>query len=578
MVKIFKNKLQKYQLRVYILFFFILLIASFITGKLYVVQILNADEYLAQAENQYIQRNYHLYDRGEIFFTTVDGELVSSATLKSGYVLAINPENISEPNQVLLELKRVVDISEDHFFNRYNRGKRYQEVLTGLNEEDAVGIRSLGLKGVSLHPQRWRFYPGGQTGAHVIGFVGYNDSEYGGQYGLERVYEDVLKRPDSAYRVNIFAELFADIVSGFTDSERSKESGDVITTIEPVVQLFLEQKLEDIEENWQSTSIGGIIMNPSTGAIRAMAVRPTFDSNHFAEVPSSLVFNNSLVNMVYEMGSVIKPLTIAAGLDAGVIEPDTVYYDSGRVQIENFVISNFDGKGNGEITMQDVLNKSVNTGVVYIMNKMGARVFADYMMSFGLDSKTGIDLPSESDNLVNFKSPRNIEYATASFGQGLALTPIGITRALAVLGNGGYVIHPYIVESIRSVDGEIIPLRTGEEERIKVLKKETSMKISRMLVNTVDEALLGGTASFSRHSVAAKTGTAQIPYQDKRGYREDAYLHSFFGYFPAYDPEFLIFLYHIEPQNAEYASQTLTPAFREIVSFLIQYYDIDPDR
>ncbi len=566
-----------HNIRIYLLLAGIIFFAGFTVSQLFVIQVLESEKYLARAEAQYVQRNYHLYDRGEIYFTTKDGELVSAATLQSGYLIAINPAYIDDPEITFSRLNDVIDIDRDRFMERVKREGSYQEVASGVTESQADEIRPLGLSGVSLYPERWRFYPGGSMAAHALGFAGFQGDEHEGRYGLERSYENILDRPESFYRVNFFAQIFGNIAKG--SSNVGENSGNVVTTIEPMVQSFLEYEINNIRERWGAGSIGGIIMDPSTGAIKAMALWPTFDPNDFSTAISNDVFSNSLVESVYEMGSVVKPITIAAGIDAGVIRPNSTYYDGGRVRLDGFTISNFDGRGHGTVTMQEVLNRSINTGVVNIMKEMGAGTFADYMLAFGFDSKTGVDLPYESDNiLVNFESPRLIEYATASFGQGIAVTPIGMTRALAALGNGGYVVEPYLVERIEKKNGEII----NTNERIKDVKRaiseETSREISRMLVNTVDDALLGGSVALPRHSVAAKTGTAQIPHAGERGYRDDAFLHSFFGYFPAYDPEFIIFLYHVEPQGAQYASQTLTEPFMDIVKFLIQYYSINPDR
>lgn len=568
-----------YRLRIYILFAGIVLISVVVGGRLFFVQIVEADRYQARAESQYVKRNYHLYERGDIFFKSKDGELVSAATVKSGNLIVMNPEAIESPSDVLSKLKEVIEIDGERFMDLYNRGGRYREIASRVSDEKASEIRSLGLSGINPYPEHWRFYPGGDTGSHIIGFTNFDGHEYGGRYGLERQYESFLKRSGSDYKVNFFAQIFGNIAKGFSSENGSGSEGDIVTTIEPMVQAFLERELKGIEERWESSSIGGVIIDPKTGAVRAMASRPSFDLNRFSKVASDSVFANPLVERVYEMGSVVKPLTVAAGLDSKAIERESSYFDSGSVSLDGYVISNFDGRGNGYVSMQDILNRSINTGVVHIMQEMGTEVFADYMRNFGLDSKTGIELPNESENLLmNFDSPRAIEYATASFGQGVAVTPIGMVRALSVLANGGELVNPYLVEGIRVEGGEMISFREEERNKKRVISEESSREISRMLVNTVDEALLNGSVALSNHTIAAKTGTAQIPYSDQRGYRDDAFLHSFFGYFPAYDPEFLIFLYHIEPQGAQYASQTLTEPFMDITTFLIQYYDINPDR
>ena len=268
---------------------------------------------------------------------------------------------------------------------------------------------------------------------------------------------------------------------------------------------------------------------------------------------------------------------MAAGLDSGAIVPETTYYDSGELTLDTFTIRNFDGRGRGTVPMQEVLNQSLNTGVSWIVTQMGKEQFRDYFLSYKLGSETGIDLPNEAFGLVdNLNSPRDVEYATASFGQGIAMTPIAVTRALATLGNGGHLVTPHIVKKINFIDGTEREMKYPEGTQ--VIKPETSEEISRMLTVVVDDALRNGTVALPNHTIAAKTGTAQIADPVNGGYYDDKYLHSFFGYFPSYDPEFIIFLYTVEPKGVRYASETLTTPFMDMTKFLINYYSIPPDR
>lgn len=228
--------------------------------------------------------------------------------------------------------------------------------------------------------------------------------------------------------------------------------------------------------------------------------------------------------------------------------------------------------------MQTVLNKSLNTGAAYIQQQLGNEQFSEYIEAFELGEETGVDLPNEAHGLMsNLQSSRNIEHATASFGQGIAMTPIATVRALAALANGGELITPHVAEEVRLESGLTRSI-SHEESRQRVISEEASDEITRMLVNVVDEALLGGDAELSNHSVAAKTGTAQIAKPSGDGYYEDEFLHSFFGYFPAYEPRYIAFFYTVKPQGAKYASQTLARPFLDTAQFLINYYDIPPDR
>jgi cell division protein FtsI (penicillin-binding protein 3)/stage V sporulation protein D (sporulation-specific penicillin-binding protein) len=227
--------------------------------------------------------------------------------------------------------------------------------------------------------------------------------------------------------------------------------------------------------------------------------------------------------------------------------------------------------------MQEVLSQSLNTGMVYVYQHWGKQKMRDYFYAYGIKDKTGIDLPNETGSLTgNLNSPREIEYANASFGQGIALTPVQMVRALASLSNGGNLVVPHVVKYIRYNDG------TKKEMiyptvRTKISEK-TSEEITRMLVTVMDKSLKGGLAKIEHYSVAVKTGTAQVANLDTGGYYLDRHTHSFFGYFPAYDPKFIVFLFAVNPKGVPYASQTWADPFLDITKFLISYYQVPPDR
>jgi cell division protein FtsI/penicillin-binding protein 2 len=227
--------------------------------------------------------------------------------------------------------------------------------------------------------------------------------------------------------------------------------------------------------------------------------------------------------------------------------------------------------------MQDVLDQSLNTGMVFVEAKLGHDKFRTYMKSYGIGEKTGIDIPNETSGLIkNLESPRDIEYANASFGQGIALTPIEAARAFSSLANGGSLVVPHLVTEIK-YDNGISKTITHKPTRENIIKKESAETITRMLVH-VFESYDNGIHTFEHYSVATKTGTAQVAMDNGKGYYTDRHMHSFFGYFPAYDPQFLVFLFLKNPKQVKYASQTLIPPFMNITKFLLNYYDVPPDR
>jgi len=569
---------QQNDVRIYLIFFVFVAFAFVLVGRLFFLQTIEADKYRTLADDQYVRPAPDRSDRGNIFFTYKTGETISAATLGYGYEVIVDPSMIADADAVVSALKNIFPTldTDDTIVRLADKHSKYVVVIERIDEETADTVNALDIDGVGAYRQNWRVYPGETLAAHVLGFVGYDGNGFSGRYGLERYYEDILSRNDTYVPANFFVELFSNITDSILYAGKER-AGDIVSSVEPNIQAYAERVLRETRAHWASDEGGMIVVDPMTGRVYAMAAFPSFDPNVYGKETNTAVFVNPLTENVYEMGSIIKPLTVAAGLDAGVITAKTTYNDTGSIVLNGAKISNYDGKARGVVPMQEVLNQSLNTGVSFIVSKLGHEQFRTYMRKLGIDEETGIDLPGEVHGLAdNLDSPRDIEYATASFGQGIAMTPIEATMALSALGNGGKLLTPGLVTRIAYEDGSeklIYP-----DEGRQVFKKSTSDEITRMLVTVVDDALAGGKYALPQHTIAAKTGTAQMSNPAGGGYYEDRYLHSFFGYFPAYNPRFLVFMYHTYPKGAKYASETLTAPFMEMTKFLISYYEIPPDR
>ncbi len=569
-------KLESFKGRIRIVSIFILLVAAILITKLFFVQIIHKNLYADRADKQYATPSGDIFNRGSIFFSKKDSSLVAAATISSGFKVAINPKDIADQESLYMALSPYITMDHDTFITHASKKiDPYEEIATHLTKEQVTEINNLHLAGVSIYKDNWRFYPGESLASHTLGFLAYKGDDKIGQYGLERSYNKVLSKPKDEAYVNFFAEVFSNLREATSDNPDGQ--GDIVTTIEPSTEHTLESELSSALNTWHADQAGGIIINPQNGEIYAIAGAPDFNLNTFGDVSNPSVYRNPLVENVFEFGSVIKPLVMSAALDVGAVTPETTYIDKGFVTVNKHDIYNFDKKARGLASMQTVLDQSLNTGMVFVESKLGHTNMRTYMKAYGIGEKTGIDLPNETSGLIkNLESPRDIEYANAAFGQGIALTPIEAARAFSSIANGGKLITPHLVKQIRYDDGvsKIIDYPIVKQG---LIKKETSETITRMLVH-VFEAYDDGAHKFDHYSVATKTGTAQIAMDNGKGYYEDRHMHSFFGYFPAYDPKFLVFLFLKNPKEVKYASQTLIPPFMNIAKFLLNYYDVPPDR
>lgn len=568
---------SKLVLRARVLSSLFILFAALLIVRLYFIQIVHGADYARDAMGQYVESGSDTQDRSDIFFTRKDGGLVAAAVMQSGWRIAISPKDITEPEAVFAKLHALVPIDRERYFASVaKKNDPYEEIAFRVSDDAAALIRKQKLPGVLLVQDKWRFYPGDILAARTVGFVGYQGDAKVGVYGLERYWQDTLARTTSGLYVNPFAEIFTNI-EGLLAADASKAHGDVLTSVEPTVEQHLEDALQSVMKNYEPKLTGGVVMDPHTGEILAMEVLPSFNPNTYNIVEDHSLFSNPIVEGVYEMGSIMKPLTLASAIDVGVITPSTTYDDKGFVMKSGKKISNFDFKGRGVVSMQEVLNQSLNTGAVFAVDTMGHKVFARYVHEYGLGEKTGIDLPNEATGFIRaIDNGSDVDYASASFGQGIAVSPIEMARALAVLANGGMLPNPHVVSALRYESGITKDIPALPQKQI--LTPATVETMATMLTTVFDKALLNGELKQEHYSIAAKTGTAQIAIPGGGGYYTDRYLHSFFGFFPSHDPRFLVFLYAVEPKKEAYASHTLARPFLDITKFLINYYDIPPDR
>ncbi len=579
-----KTALRESAMRSVGLVVFCFIVLLLILMRLFFVQVVRGGVYRAQAERMYNNTPKGSSERGDIVMITRDGKRYTLAGQTSVYHLHIEPRMLKDQGKAIVFIQKLYPgYTKQMLGNVVTKAKnyRFKDEFTEDQIHRIFAITTIpeGPAGVRLATEKKRYYPGDSLASHVLGFVGYVGDSLEGRYGLEKQYNSILKIHDQGLYTNFFIELFSNFKSISQDAYNSTGQGTLITTLEPEVQKRTEQLLDKIVEKWQPDEGGIIVMNPSTGQIVAMAGTPSFNVNEFQKVQNSSDFTNPLVQKVFEVGSIMKPLIMAYGIETGKITPQTTYTDKGSVVVDDRTIYNFDKKARGKVNMEQVLIQSLNTGMVFIMDKLPRKDVRDYLTSLGLRGETGIDLPYESTGLTkNLDTLRRVEYANIAFGQGIAVTPIAIMRALSVLANGGAIVTPHVVSAIEYPHGATIDLSAEHEKNTKqILSPQTVNTVTDMMVKLVDTNFVNDPNYLKHYSVAAKTGTAQIASAAGAGYGVDR-LHTFFGFFPAHKPQFSVFMMITRPQGVKYSAQTLAGPFLELTQFLVNYYSIPPDR
>lgn len=589
------------------LFFFVLILFL----RLFNLQVLSYEDYRTAAEGEHqLLRKIHP-DRGSIFLRErsangsanqylmeVEGEKLFPAVTNREYMLVYAvPKSISDPEKVADQLMPLFDIpkeepksdddnngDKDGIDPREERRAWLVQRLSKKNDSYEVIkrkvpaaswdiIKKLYIGGINASPESYRFYPEKGLGGHLFGFVGYSGESVKGLYGLEGYFDDILKGKEGSLRFESDA-LGALIPIGEKRVVEAVQGSNLVLTIDRTIQLMACDRLS----KWvlKHGADGGtvVIMNPNTGALYAMCSVPDFDPENYFDADVKQYPNPSIFTP-YEPGSIFKPFTMAMGIDSEKVAPATTYVDTGEVKIGSFTIKNSDSKAHGKQTMMDVLDQSLNTGVIFVARKVGIDAFRDYVKNFGFGKPTGIELDREvSGTIAGLNEKQEIYMATASFGQGLSVTPLQITTAYAALANGGNLVQPYVVDEIIKSDGS--RHRTNPKVVRRVISEKTSTLISSMLVNVVRKGH-GKRAGVDGYYVAGKTGTAQVARSDGRGYERDITIGSFAGFAPVDNPRFVMLVKVDHPRDVQWAESSAAPLFGELAKFLLQYFEVPPD-
>ena len=555
-----------------LLFFF----AAFCTllVRIFLLQIVHHQEYIVLAAKQHKTSEADFSERGTIWVQDKTGNRIALGINRTFQNLVVSPKAVKNQEEVAETIVKEFSIPTEDLMKKISKkDDPYEIILKKVNDEAARKIEARAMPGVFFEKEKGRIYPHGSIAAHLLGFVSKEKDEEAGRYGIERLYEKELQKGKIAIAdAKESAGLLATIRNRILHPPEN--GSDVLLTLDYNIQVKAEEVLDGVYEKWGAASGLVLVMDPSTGKILALAARPVFDPNEFSKEKDFSVFLNPAVESMYELGSVVKPLTIAAAMEEKKVTPDTTYTDPGVVKIGGRTVKNFDEKSYGVQTMTEVIAKSLNTGMVFVSRILGKEEELEYLNRFGLGAKTNVDLPGEvPGNISNLNAGRDIDFATASFGQGIAVTPIQMAAAIGALAHNGMRMQPYVVERIIDDSGNEVKKEPKAVQQ--VVSPETAEAITKMLVSAVRSGF-ENRAGVKGYFVAGKTGTAQIPRRDGRGYSEDV-IHTFVGYAPAFNPKFLVLLQLNKPKGNRFAANTLTPAFHDLAEFILNYYEVPPD-
>jgi cell division protein FtsI/penicillin-binding protein 2 len=558
--------------RISFLGLFVFIIATLILFRAYFLQVDSYAYYQALAENQHSFFRKLIPDRGEIFLKDREG-LYPVAVNKQSMMAYAVPKEIEDNIFASGELARILSLDQNALREKLaDKEDMYEVLKRRLSEVEIEGIKGAKILGVHLVGEDFRYYPGGELAAHILGYVGWKENEFGGRYGSELFFEEELRGENG--------ELFHNkdasgkwITTSARDIAYAKNGTSLVLSFDRIVQYRAEKLLAAAVEKYQADRGTVIVMETKTGKLISMANYPTFNPNEYAKVENMEVFRNLAVSDPYECGSVFKPFTMAAAIDAGKISPDTTYVDTGAVTEAGYTIKNSDLKSNGKQTMTEVLEKSLNTGVIFAEKQMGNETFRGYIERFGFGELTGTDIfaevPGNISNLKNHK--RNIEFFTASYGQGITVTPLQLVSAYNAIANGGVLLKPQIIDHLIYADGSVS--ESSPQEVRRVISQKTAHDVSQMLRSVVEKGH-GKRAGVPGYAVGGKTGTAQVVFGGK--YEEGKNIGSFAGFAPVDNPRFTMLVRLDNPKTVEWAESSAAPTFGELMKFLLEYYHVEP--
>ncbi|HSI68426.1 MAG TPA: penicillin-binding transpeptidase domain-containing protein, partial [Planococcus sp. (in: firmicutes)] len=551
-------------------------------------------ELAARAAAKYSQEEVLTAKRGRILDR--NGEVIAEDTLTYRMVAVVDesatqnpdrPRHVTDTDQTAEILSGYLDSSKEVLVNTLDSGvsnNRYQVEFGNQGREIShtvmQQIQEEELPGILFVRDLKRLYPNGIFASHLIGFALKEELEDGqmvtkGKMGLEAIHDEVLtgKNGKMEFNTDKWGYLLPNNESAVVPAV---DGADVQLTLDKTLQNFLEDAMSSVQEEYSPSRIIAMVADPETGEILAMSQRPSFNPNTREGLSDNWL--NESIELTIEPGSPIKMFTLAAAIEEGKWDPDALY-DSGSYTLYDRTIRDHNRDGWGSISFLEGFQRSSNTSMAYLLERLGADTFMEYHEAFGFGEKTGIDLPNESAGRI--LDDYAIEKLTNTYGQGSTVTPVQMMQAASAIANDGVMMRPYVIDQIINPDTNEVSHRSEPEEAGQPISADTAQQVLDILASTVT-AETGSAKRFALqdYTVAGKTGTAQIPGEDGRYMTgRDNYLYSFLGMAPAEDPELLIYIGVQQPElpGDEYGSEPVAKIFTSVMENGLKYLNIEPE-
>ena len=550
--------------RVLILAAILVVVFTGVTGRLAWLMVFKGGELAQMAERQYSRTVVLHATRGPI----VDRQGAPLATSTPAESLFAQPRILGDPVRVVARLAPIVDVPKRELHAALTSSRSFVWLKRKLTPADAARVRALGEPGLGFLDEPMRLYPNRELAAQVLGFEGVD----GGLEGVERAWNDTLAGTPGKAIVGRDA-LGREVVTQHVLAPPAPGHG-VMLTIDKTIQYLAEREIDAAYRRTGSKAAMAIAMDPRTGDILALAIRPTFNPNTFLDVTSKDVWRNRAITDPFEPGSTFKVILAAAALEEGVVRPDDrIYAENGQLTIAKTVIH--DWKKFGWLTFTEVLQNSSNVGSMKVGLSLGRERYHKYMTAFGFGAPTGVGLSGESRGLL--REPQRwslLSLPTMSIGQEISVTALQMVAAFGAVANGGTLMRPRLVKAEFDTDGR--ETRTFEPKAVRrVVSPETARTLGRILARVVAEGT-GHFAAIPGYEVGGKTGTAQKLDAVTRRYSRAPGVLSFIGFVPVDEPRLVMLVLLDEPKNEKWGSEAAAPIFAAIAGPVLRHLEIPP--